>query len=104
MLHIIMIFIRYLLNLDDNATNHWKKVAEVIDNGGWYANTPNDLFYSANCGRSKVYIILNAGPIAAFRSDNMIWDFKDLCIREIQSPTSNTVCISIAQLLKSLHG
>jgi len=79
--------VRLQIYLDDNATNHWKKVAEVIDNGGWYANTPNDLFYSANCGRSKDYIILNAGPIATFRSDNMIWDFKDLSIREIQTPS-----------------
>jgi len=86
--------VRLQIYLDDNATNHWKKVADVIDNGGWYADTPNDLFYSANCGRSKDYIILNAGPIATFRSDNMIWDFKDLSIREIQFPsevTSNTL-------------
>ncbi|MGA9154152.1 MAG: hypothetical protein WBZ36_26515, partial [Candidatus Nitrosopolaris sp.] len=43
---------------------------------------------------SKDYIILNAGPIATFRSDNMIWDFKDLSIREIQAPSgvnSNTL-------------
>jgi hypothetical protein len=86
--------VRLQIYLDDNATNHWKKVADVIDNGGWYADTPNDLFYSANCGRSKDYIILNAGPIATFRSDNMIWDFKDLSIREIQAPSyvkSNTL-------------
>jgi hypothetical protein len=86
--------VRLEIYLDDNATNHWKKVADVIDNGGWYADTPNDLFYSANCGRSKDYIILNAGPIATFRSDNMIWDFKDLSIREIQAPSevkSNTL-------------
>lgn len=86
--------VRLQIYLDDNATNHWKKVADVIDKGGWYADTPNDLFYSANCGRSKDYIILSAGPIATFRSDNMIWDFKDLSIREIQAPSdvkSNTV-------------
>ena len=73
--------------LDDNATNHWRKVMDTIDSGGWYANAPDDLFYSANCGRSKDYVILNAGPIATFRSDNMIWDFKDLSIREIQAPS-----------------
>jgi hypothetical protein len=73
--------------LDDAATNHWRKVADVVDNGGWYADTPNDLFYSANCGRSKDYIVTNPGPIATFRSDNMIWDFKDLSIREIQAPS-----------------
>ena len=86
--------VRLQIYLDDNATNHWRKVADDIDNGGWDADTPNDLFYSANCGRSKDYIILNAGPIATFRSDNMIWDFKDLSIREIQAPSdvkSNTL-------------
>jgi hypothetical protein len=72
--------------LDDNATNHWRKVMDTTDNGGWYANAPNDLFYSANCGRSKDYVILNAGPIATFRSDNVIWDFKNLSIREIMAP------------------
>ncbi|MDP9289397.1 MAG: hypothetical protein M3P08_14540 [Thermoproteota archaeon] len=79
--------VRLQTYLDDNATNHWKKVADVVDNGGWYANAPNDRFYSANCGRSKDYIVTNAGPIATFRSDNMIWDFKDLNIREIQPPS-----------------
>ena len=78
--------VRLQTYLDVNATNHWKKVADVVDNGGWYADSPNDLFYSANCGRSKDYIATNAGPIATFRSDNMIWDFKDLSIREIQAP------------------
>jgi hypothetical protein len=73
--------------LDDGASNHWKKVEDIVDNGGWYAIAPDDLFYSANCGRSKDHVILNAGPIATFRSDNMIWDFKDLSIREIQAPS-----------------
>jgi len=79
--------VRLQTYLDANATNHWRKVADVVDNGGWYADTPNDLFYSANCGRSKDYIVTNPGPIATFRSDNMIWNFKDLSIREIQAPS-----------------
>ena len=29
--------VRLQIYLDDNATNHWKKVADLIDNGGWYA-------------------------------------------------------------------
>ena len=33
--------VRLQIYLDDNATNHWKKVADVIDNGEWYANTPH---------------------------------------------------------------
>jgi len=80
--------VRLQTYLDDSASNHWKKVVDVVDNGSWYAIAPDDLFYSANCGRSRDYVILNAGPIATFRSDNMIWDFKDLSIREIQAPSS----------------
>jgi len=84
--------VRMQTYLDDDANNHWRKVADVVDDGGWYADNPNDVFYSANCGRSKDYIVLNSGPYATFRSDNMIWDFKDLSVREIQPPSiSSTV-------------
>jgi hypothetical protein len=70
--------------LDDKNNNHWVKVTDIIDDGGWYANTPDNVFYSANCGRAKDYIITNPGPDVAFRSDNLVWDFKDLSIREIR--------------------
>jgi hypothetical protein len=89
--------VRLQIYLDDNATNHWRKVSDIVDSGGWYAIAPDDLFYSANCGRSKDYIILNGGPIATFRSDNMIWDFKDLSIREIQ-PLSEAQVSTVKQL------
>jgi len=72
--------------VDDKANNTWRKVIDTIDSGGWYAGSTNDKFYSANCGRSKDYIVLNSGPIATFRSNNVIWDFKDLSIREIRPP------------------
>jgi hypothetical protein len=70
--------------LDDQNNNHWRKVTDLVDNGGWYARGSDEEFYSAGCGRSKDYIITNAGPIATFRSDNMVWDFSDLSVREIQ--------------------
>ena len=70
--------------LDNNDNNHWKKVSEIVDSGGWYAKSPDNIFYSANCGRHKDYIITNAGPIATFRADNIAMNFKDLSIREIQ--------------------
>jgi hypothetical protein len=73
--------------LDDKNNNNWKKVTELIDNGGWYADTSDKVFYSANCGRPKDYIITNSGPIVTFRSDNMMWDFIDLSVREIQPPS-----------------
>jgi hypothetical protein len=71
--------------IDDKNNNNWKKVTELIDKGGWYADTSDKVFYSANCGRPKDYIITNSGPIVTFRSDNMIWNFIDLSVREIQS-------------------
>jgi hypothetical protein len=73
--------------LDDKNNNNWKKVTELIDNGGWYADTSDKVFYSANCGRPKDYIITNSGPIVTFRSDDMMWDFIDLSVREIQPPS-----------------
>jgi hypothetical protein len=73
--------------LDDKNNNNWKKVTELIDNGGWCADTSDKVFYSANCGRPKNYIITNSGPIVTFRSDNMMWDFIDLSVREIQPPS-----------------
>lgn len=73
--------------IDDKANNHWSKVTDLTDNGGWYANSPDPIYYGANCGKTKDYIITNGGPIAIFRSDNMTWDFKDLSVREIQPPS-----------------
>jgi hypothetical protein len=71
--------------IDDRNNNEWKKVNQLIDSGGWYANSPDKIFYSAGCNRPKDYIITNPGPIATFRSDNIAWDFKYLSIREIQA-------------------
>jgi hypothetical protein len=73
--------------IDDKNNNNWRKVTDVIDNGGWFANSPDNIFYSANCGKAKDYIVTNSGPVVTFRSDNMIWDFKYLSVREIQPPS-----------------
>ncbi|MGC2427711.1 MAG: hypothetical protein WA421_11800, partial [Nitrososphaeraceae archaeon] len=59
---------------------------ELVDDGGWFANSSNEEFYSANCDRPKDYVITNSGPLVTFRSDNMDWDFADLSVREIQPP------------------
>jgi hypothetical protein len=72
--------------LDDNNNNQWRKVTEFTDRGGWYADTRDKVFYRAHCGYPKDYIITNSGPIASFRSDGIAWDFKNLSVREIQSP------------------
>lgn len=73
--------------LDDKANNRWLKVTDLTDNGRWYANSPDSVFYSANCGKTKNYIITNGGPLAVFRSDNMTWNFRDLSVREIKAPS-----------------
>lgn len=73
--------------LDNRANNRWVKVTDLVDNGGWYANEPDLLFYAANCGKAKDHIIINGGPLAIFRSDNMTWNFRDLSVREIQPPS-----------------
>lgn len=69
--------------VDANNTNEWVKVNEVIDEGGWFANSSDEVFNSANCGKSKDYVMTNSGPIATFRGDNLAFDFKNLSIREI---------------------
>jgi hypothetical protein len=69
--------------IDENANNNWRKVNEVVDSGGWYANSPDSVFYSADCNRLKDYVVTNSGPIVTFRSDNILWQFKELSVREI---------------------
>jgi hypothetical protein len=69
--------------LDDKNNNEWRKVTDLIDDGGWYANSSDREFFSVDCGRPKDYIITNGGQLVTFRSDNTIWDFKNLSVREI---------------------
>ena len=69
--------------LDDKNSNEWIKVTDLVDDGGWYAKSSDKEFYSVDCGRPKDYIITNGGQIVTFRSDNTIWDFKNLSVREI---------------------
>jgi hypothetical protein len=72
--------------LDNLNTNYWVKASEIIDDGGWYASSSDEEFYSANCGRPKDFIITNGGPLVTFRSDNLVWDFKNLSVKEIVVP------------------
>lgn len=74
--------------IDDKNNNEWTKVTDLVDDGGWYANSSDKEFYSVDCGRPKDYIITNGGPIVTFRSDNTIWNFKNLSVREINPPTA----------------
>jgi hypothetical protein len=76
--------------IDFDNSGNWSKVTDFIDSGGWYAHTSNEEFFSADCRKPKDYIVTNSGPIATFRADNMVLDFKDLSIREIQVPPSTS--------------
>ena len=68
--------------LDDTSSNEWRKVTEVTDGGEWYSE--GDQFEEAECKKPRNYIVTNSGPIAAFRSDGVQWDFKYLSVREIK--------------------
>ena len=72
--------------LDDKNNNRWTRVTSLADYGGWYADTSDKKFYSADCGKPKDYVMTNSGPDVMFRADNMILDFKNLSVREIQPP------------------
>jgi hypothetical protein len=72
--------------LDDKNSNHWTRITSLADYGGWYADTSDKKFYSIDCGKPKDYVMTNSGPDVIFRSDNMILDFKNLSVREIQPP------------------
>ncbi|MDQ3868522.1 MAG: hypothetical protein M3250_03080, partial [Thermoproteota archaeon] len=69
--------------IDNTDTNYWIQVTNLTDSGGWYAKTSDGEFYSVDCGKPKDYIITNGGPLVTFRTDNVIWDFKNLSVREI---------------------
>jgi hypothetical protein len=83
--------------IDINNDGNWTKVTGFTDIGGWYARTSDAEFYSANCGKPKDYVVINSGPIATFRADNMVLDFKDLSIREI-NPSTNLTLTSVNSL------
>lgn len=70
--------------IDNKDTNYWVQVTNLTDKGGWSAKSSDEKFYSTNCNKPKDYILTNGGPIVTFRSDNLVWEFKDLSVREIQ--------------------
>lgn len=74
--------------LDNTNSNYWVKVTNLLDDGGWYAKMPDSYFLAPGCYKDKDSIITNSGSTATFRSDNLIWDFKNLSIREIDPGTS----------------
>jgi hypothetical protein len=72
--------------LDDHNNDSWKKVTEIIDSGGWYSRSTDDEFFKADCGKGRDHIIVEPGPFVIFRTDNLVLDFKNLSVREIDPP------------------
>jgi hypothetical protein len=72
--------------IDGSNTNNWTKVSDITDRGGWYTKSNNTEFFSAGCGRARDHVIIDGGPNVIFRSDNIVLDFKNLSVREIQPP------------------
>ena len=73
--------------IDGSNINNWTKVSDITDSGGWYTKSNNTEFFSAGCGRARDYLIIDGGPNVIFRTDNTLLDFKNLSVREIQSPS-----------------
>ena len=72
--------------IDGSNVNNWTKVSDIIDSGGWYTKSNNSEFFSAGCGRARDHVIIDGGPNVIFRTDNVVLDFKNLSVREIQPP------------------
>jgi hypothetical protein len=86
--------------IDNSNSNNWTKVSEIMDSGGWYSKSDDTEFFSAGCGRARDYVIADGGPNVIFRTDNILLDFKDLSIREIQPPTQLAVNANLTSVLK----
>jgi hypothetical protein len=84
----------------DNGNNNWTKVSDIIDSGGWYTKSDNTEFFSAGCGRPRDFVIIDGGPNAIFRTDNMVLDFKNLSVREIQPPPQLLANANLSSVLK----
>ncbi|MGH9983554.1 MAG: hypothetical protein ACRD8W_06310, partial [Nitrososphaeraceae archaeon] len=55
--------------------------------GGWYSRSTDEEFLRADCGKGRDHIIAETGPFVIFRTDNLILDFKNLSVREIDPST-----------------
>ena len=65
--------------LDPFLNNTWIKIAEYQDKGGWGKD-------GKKCHGKEDQIITWGSPTATFRWDNVLIDFRNLSIREIQPP------------------
>jgi hypothetical protein len=80
--------------IDEHAANERKKVNEPVDDGGWYADSKK--FGKVDCDRARDQVLTEAGQVVAFRSDDIVWDFKDLSVKEIEPPTQDSSVLQFA--------
>jgi hypothetical protein len=86
--------------IDGSNINNWTKVSDITDSGGWYTKSNNTEFFSAGCGRARDYVIIDGGPNIIFRTDNLLLDFKNLSVREIQPPPQLYANANLTSVLK----
>ncbi|MGD1834896.1 MAG: hypothetical protein ACPKQO_04165 [Nitrososphaeraceae archaeon] len=65
--------------LDPFLNNTWVKIAEYRDTGGWGED-------GDKCDGKEDHIITWGSPTATFRWDDVVVDFRNLSVREIQPP------------------
>jgi hypothetical protein len=59
--------------IDDQATNLWRQVSSVNDNGSCYASSCDQEFCSINSSKAKFTLSqTHSGPIATSRSDAIV--------------------------------
>jgi hypothetical protein len=75
--------VRMEMFLDERLDNKWIKVNSLLDNGLWYSDSRR--FNDVDCGRPRNYVVTNSGPMVGFRTDYVIWEFKNLSVREIDA-------------------
>ena len=71
--------------VDRNSDQHWEKIYEYVDSGGWGRD-------GVDCGGRADQIISWGGPIATFRWDSANdVDFKSMSVREINGQAGPSV-------------
>jgi len=91
--------------VDEGDTGkNWKLASITEDHGGWSVNAENMHNFDQSCGRPVDAIITKPGVLAAFRTDSgTVYDFKDLSVREIQSPIGSVIPVTLSQQTMSAN-
>ena len=84
--------------VDRNSDQHWEKIYEYVDSGGWGRD-------GIDCGGRADQIISWGGPIATFRWDSANdVDFKSMSVREINGQAGPSVIPPGGQIFNMSSG